>query len=91
MFEKKKSTTVKLSAKQLIVTFLENVPTELKKKKKIAHQLDHRINKRAFQLVTSSVVLYDAVYKSDEDFVKLTISELMLNIKNNNTAALIYA
>ena len=33
-FEKKKSTTMKLSTKQLIVTFLKNVPTELKKKKK---------------------------------------------------------
>ena len=56
MFEKKKSTAMKLSAKQLVVTLLENVPTELKKEEKITHQFDHRINKKVFQLVTSSVV-----------------------------------
>ena len=44
---------------------------------------------KAFQFVTSSVILYDAVYKSDEDFVKLTISELMLSIGDNNIVVLI--
>ena len=54
-WKKKSKTMIQLSTKQLIVTFLWNVSTEMKKEKKITNQFDYRINKKVFQFVTSSV------------------------------------